>query len=159
MPLFAEEFFLDHLALPYAEATVVGDTYYASPAPELPTRLRIGFADTRMHERYDGLRVQAVHLEHGRIDAQFLSFADYGAFAERDRAMGWRPGSSHHGRFTAGRFDTTPQWQGIDATRLRTAIDRYTRTWFPGAPPLRGAPPSSAAAPAVPQTAAAARRR
>ncbi|MGW7303950.1 hypothetical protein ACWGI1_00040 [Streptomyces sp. NPDC054835] len=158
MPLFAEEFFSNHLTLPYVDAAVVGDTYYARPDPDLPLRLRIDFADTKMHQRYDGLRMQVVHLERGRIDAQFLSFADYGAFAARDARMDWRPGNGLHGTFSVGRSTQTPEWQGINVTHLRTAIDRYIQVWFPGAPPARTAPQTSVPL-AMPRTAAASHRR
>ncbi|MFJ4338647.1 hypothetical protein [Streptomyces sp. NPDC088915] len=145
MPLFAEQFFDDHLTLPYPEAAVVGDTYYARPAPDLPLRLRISFTDTRMHQRYDGLRLEVVHLERGLIDAQWLSFADHHAFAARDKRLGTRPGEGSHATFTDWGHADVPPWQGIGAAGLRKAIDRYVQLWFPGAPPVRtGSKPSAA---------------
>ncbi|BAU88047.1 hypothetical protein SLA_7181 [Streptomyces laurentii] len=159
MPLFAEQFFTDHLALPYPEATVVADTYYAQPSPDQPLRLRIDFADTRMHQRYDGLRLETVHLDRGRLDGQCLNFADHGAFAARDQRMGTRPGDGAYGTFTDWHDTETPPWIGIDVTRLRTAIDRYVRMWFPGALSTHTRPRLATQATAAPSTAAAARHR
>ncbi|MFF0487092.1 hypothetical protein [Streptomyces sp. NPDC004435] len=147
MSLFAEQFFDDHLTLPYSEAAVVGDTYYARPAPDLPLRLRISFTDTCMHQRYDGLRLEVVHLERGLIDAQWLSFADHGAFAARDKRLGTRPGEGSYGTFTDWGHADAPPWQGIGTAGLRKAIDRYVQLWFPGAPPVRSGPKPSAALP------------
>ncbi|MFD3332185.1 DUF317 domain-containing protein [Streptomyces sp. NPDC058700] len=156
--LFAQQFFDDHLTLPYSEATVVGDTYYAQPAPDLPLRLRISFTDTRMHQRFDGLRVEVVHLDHGRIDAQWLSFAEHDAFTARDRRLGTGRREGSYATFTAGRDTDTPPWVGIGVARLRTAIDRYVQVWFPGAPQVRTSPPVSAPVP-VPPPAAVSRHR
>ncbi|MEU2231230.1 hypothetical protein [Streptomyces vietnamensis] len=133
MPLFAEQFFDDHLTLPYPQAAVVGDTYYARPAPDLPLRLRVSFTDTHMRQRYDGLRLEVVHLERGLIDAQWLSFADHGAFATRDKRLGNRPEEGRHATFTDWGHDDVPPWQGIGTAGLRKAIDRYVQLWFPGA--------------------------
>ncbi|MFF7439005.1 hypothetical protein [Streptomyces sp. NPDC008122] len=150
MPLFAEQFFDDHLTLPYPEGTVVGDSYYARPNPDLPLRLRISFTDTRMHQRYDGLRLQIVHLDRGVIDAQWLSFAEHAAFAARDKRLGTRPQEGNYGTFTDWRHADTPPWQGIGTAGLRKAIDRYVQLWFPGAPPVRTGPNTSAAVPGRP---------
>ncbi|GAA3087729.1 hypothetical protein GCM10017562_67500 [Streptomyces roseofulvus] len=147
MSLYAEQFFDDHLTLPYPEAAVVGNTYYARPAPDLPLRLRISFTDTRMHQRYDGLRLEVVHLERGLIDSQWLSFADHGAFAVRDKRLGTRPGEGNYGTFTDWRHTDTPPWQGIGTAILRKAIDRYVQLWFPGAPQIRTETKPSAALP------------
>ncbi|MFE6461236.1 hypothetical protein ACFVP0_27730 [Streptomyces cinereoruber] len=159
MPLFAEQFFDDHLALPYAEAAVVGGDYYARPTSALPLRLRISFADGRVHQRYEGLRLQIVHLEQGRIDAQFLSFAEYDAFRARDARLGNRPGSGEYGSFTDWRSTDAPPWTGIDVTRLRTAIGKYVQIWVPGAPTVRTAPLSVASTPAPPASIGIPRRR
>ncbi|MFE0772217.1 hypothetical protein [Streptomyces sp. NPDC058861] len=159
MPLFAEQFFDDHLALPYAEAAVVGDDYYARPTFDLPLRLRIGFAEGRVHQRYEGLRLQIVHLERGRIDAQVLSFAEHGAFSARDQRLGIKPGFSNYGSFTDWRPTDTPPWTGIDVTQLRNAIGTYVQLWFPGAPALGTARLSAAPMPTPPASTVTARRR
>ncbi|MEW1633555.1 hypothetical protein AB0469_05740 [Streptomyces sp. NPDC093801] len=150
MPLFTEQLFADHLTLPYPEAAVVGDAYYAAPVPDLPLRLRIDFAPTIHADRYDGLRLQIVHMEQGRIDTAVLSFADHGAFEARDRRMGRKPGAAGYGAFTDSRYSEDPPWLGIGVTRLRAAIDRYVRLWIPGAPPVHtGPPPLTAPVPQV----------
>ncbi|WP_432112650.1 hypothetical protein [Streptomyces sp. S1] len=159
MPLFAEQFFDDHLALPYAEAAVVGDDYYARPTPDLPLRLRIGFTEGRTREHYVGLRLQILHPEQGRIDAQVLSFAQYGVFRARDGRLGNRPGSGEYGSFTDWRSTDTPQWTGIDVTRLRDAIGKYVQVWFPGAPAVRTARLSVASMPTPPASIGTPRRR
>ncbi|MFG2115570.1 hypothetical protein ACGFRB_23570 [Streptomyces sp. NPDC048718] len=159
MPLFAEQFFTDHLPLPYPEATVVADTYYAQPSPDQPLRLRIDFSDARYHKRYDALRVEAVHPERGSIDTQLLTFADHGAFAARDQRMGTRPGEGAYGTFTDWHDTETPPWIGIDVTHLKAAIDQYVQIWFPGAPSTRTRPRLTTQAVAAPPAAAAARHR
>lgn len=140
MPLFTEQLFADHLTLPYPEAAVVGDTYYAAPVPDLPLRLRIDFAPTIRAGRYEGLRLQIVHLEQGGIDTAVLSFADYGAFEARDRRCDRKPGQDGYGTFTDWNHSEHPPWAGIGVTRLRAAIDQYVRLWIPGAPPVRTGP-------------------
>ncbi|MFE5518413.1 hypothetical protein ACFQ9Q_11915 [Streptomyces virginiae] len=148
MALFTEQLFADHLTLPYPEAAVVGDAYYAAPVADLPLRLRIDFAPTIRSGRYDGLRLQVVHLEHGRIDTAVLSFVEYGAFELRDRRLGRPPTHDGYGSITDWNHSEHAPWVGIDVTRLRAAIDQYVRLWIPGAPPVRtGPPPLTAPAP------------
>ncbi|MFF4583185.1 hypothetical protein ACFY15_33160 [Streptomyces sp. NPDC001373] len=141
MALFTEQLFADHLTLPYPEAAVVGDAYYAAPVPDLPLRLRIDFAPTIYAGRYDGLRLQVVHLEQGRIDTAVLRFAEYGAFEVRDRRRDKKPGQDGYGTFTDWTHSEHAPWVGINVTRLRAAIDQYVRLWIPGAPPVRTGPP------------------
>lgn len=150
MPLFAEQFFADHLTLPYPEAAVVGDTYYARPAPNLRLRLRVSFADTSYHKRYDALRIEVVHPDQGRIDAQLLNFAEHGAFAARDKRLDTSRNDARYGTFTDWHPTDTPPWQGIGTAGLRRAIDRYVQLWFPGAPSVRTGPKAPAAVPALP---------
>ncbi|CAM5572014.1 Prealbumin-like fold domain-containing protein OS=Streptomyces aurantiogriseus OX=66870 GN=GCM10010251_59860 PE=4 SV=1 [Streptomyces aurantiogriseus] len=52
MALYAREFFMEHLKLPFADAAVVGNTYYATPTPGGPLRLRIDFARTIRADEY-----------------------------------------------------------------------------------------------------------
>lgn len=145
MALFAEQFFADHLTLPFPQATVVGDTYYAAPSPNLPLRLCIGFAPTLCAGEYDGLRLQVIHLEHGPLDTVALSFAGHGAFDVRDRRQGRKPGQDRYGVFRDWHDLETPPWLGIGVAGLRTAISQYVRVWFPGAPPVQTEPRSAAA--------------
>ncbi|MET9958179.1 hypothetical protein ABZ128_03675 [Streptomyces sp. NPDC006326] len=147
MALFTEQLFADHLTLPYPEAAVVGDAYYAAPVPDLPLRLRIDFAPTIYAGRYDGLRLQVVHLDKGPIDTAVLRFADHGAFDVRDRRLGRRPGEGGYGTFNDWHHSEHPPWAGIGVTRLRAAIDQYVRLWIPGAPPVRTSPPLTAPVP------------
>lgn len=148
MALFTEQLFADHLTLPYPEAAVVGDAYYAAPVPDLPLRLRIDFAPTIYAGRYDGLRLQLVHLEQGPIDTAVLRFAEHGAFEARDRRRDKKPGQDGYGTFTDWNHSEHPPWTGIGVTRLRVAIDQYVRLWIPGAPPIRTYPVTTP----VPQT-------
>ncbi|MFD9793310.1 hypothetical protein ACFWXK_20445 [Streptomyces sp. NPDC059070] len=159
MALFAEQFFAHHLTLPYPEAAITGDTYYAAPSPDLPQRLRIGFAPTLRAGEYDGLRLQVTHLEHGPLDTVALSFAGHGAFAVRDRRQGRKPGQDGYGVFRDWHSLQTPPWLGIGVTGLRTAISQYVRLWFPGAPPVRTEPRSAAAVLEPPAVAGPARGR
>ncbi|MFC0844701.1 hypothetical protein ACFH04_13430 [Streptomyces noboritoensis] len=157
MVLFAEQFFADHLTLPYPEAAVVGDTYYAAPAPDLPLRLRIGFTPTIRAGEYGGLRLQVIHLEHGPLDTLALSFAGHGAFEIRDRRQGRKPGQDGYGVFRDWHNLQTPSWLGLGVAELRAAISQYVRLWFPGALSVRTQPrpaaqvlaPIAAAAPAL----------
>ncbi|MFF5781633.1 hypothetical protein ACFY7Y_32515 [Streptomyces virginiae] len=157
MALFTEQFFADHLTLPYPEAAVVGHAYYAAPAPDLPLRLRIDFAPTIYADRYDGLRLRIVHLDKGPIDTAVLRFADHGAFDTRDRRLGHKPGQGEYGTFNDWNHSEHPPWVGIGVTRLRAAIDQYVRLWIPGAPPVRTSQPPAAAARQVRTSAARAR--
>ncbi|MEU6312281.1 hypothetical protein [Streptomyces sp. NPDC047014] len=158
MPLFTEQLFADHLALPYSEAAVVGDAYYAAPVPDLPLLLRIDFAPTIRSGHYDGLRLQVVHREHGRLDTAVLSFADYGAFEVRDRRHGRAPAHDGYGTFTDWNHSEYAPWVGIDVTRLRTAIGHYVRLWIPGAPPVHTRPPLLMSAAPRPRTSPARKR-
>ncbi|MEU8495264.1 hypothetical protein AB0940_01180 [Streptomyces sp. NPDC006656] len=158
MALFTEQLFADHLTLPYPEAAVVGDAYFAAPVPDLPLRLRIDFAPTIYAGRYDGLRLRIVHLDQGPVDTLVLRFADHGAFDTRDRRNGYKQGQGEYGTITDWTRSEHPPWAGISVTRLRAAIDQYVRLWIPGAPPVRTGPPS-AIAPAPHQRTSATRAR
>ncbi|MFD9441208.1 hypothetical protein ACFWBR_25000 [Streptomyces sp. NPDC060006] len=41
MSVHAQQFFTKPLTLPFAESSVFGDTYYATPLPNFPLRPRI----------------------------------------------------------------------------------------------------------------------
>ncbi|OII62161.1 hypothetical protein BJP40_03960 [Streptomyces sp. CC53] len=126
MPLHAKEFF-DELALPFASGTVVGDTYYATPAGNSPLRLRIEFARTTMDRQYDGLRLTVTHVERGVLDTRHLSFAEHETFARRDAAQG--PG--RRGVIRDWHKDGPAPWAGAELTGLRKAIEALARIWCP----------------------------
>ncbi len=71
MSLQAREFFAE-LCLPFRVHAVVGDTYYATPIPGTPLRLRIDFNATIHADTYGGLRLAVLHPDRGEIDAVAL---------------------------------------------------------------------------------------
>ncbi|MGW1194482.1 hypothetical protein ACWD4B_01285 [Streptomyces sp. NPDC002536] len=135
MSLNAQQFFIEHLALPFDDGSVVGNTYYATPTPGSALRLRIAFAPTIFHGQYDGLRLQAIHPEQGVVDTAILTFADHGTFAQRDAARDVRPGQDGYARIRDWHRDGEPPWKGADVRGLRRAIEQYAQVWFPGATP------------------------
>ena len=153
MSLRAPEFFAE-LCLPFHDHAVVGNTYYAAPAPGTPLRLRIEFSNPKYLDVYDGLRLAVVHPDRGEIDAVALSFLDHGTFHRRDEAHNTRPNTRLYGAFDSYHRPGRPPWEGAVTTGLRDAIEQYTAVWFPGA--WTASAPSSMAgrtahmAPAVP---------
>ncbi|MGW4289635.1 hypothetical protein ACWEIK_22190 [Streptomyces sp. NPDC004673] len=132
MLLQASEFFAE-LCLPFTDHTVVGDTYFATPVPDAPQRLRIDFTSTITVDTYGGLRVAVVHPDRGEIDAVALSFLDHGTFHRRDEATNTRPNTHGYGVIHKHHRPGRPPWDGAVTTGLRDAIERYTAVWFPGA--------------------------
>ncbi|TVZ77994.1 hypothetical protein FB157_13618 [Streptomyces sp. BK340] len=65
--MHAREFFAE-LELPFADRAVVGDTYYATPIPGAPLRLRIDFSPTQWANEYAGLRLATLHQDRGELD-------------------------------------------------------------------------------------------
>ncbi|KOV35726.1 hypothetical protein ADK58_02750 [Streptomyces sp. XY152] len=128
----APEFFTE-LCLPFHDHVVVGNTYYAAPAPGTPLRLRIDFTSALHADTYGGLRVAVVHPERGEIDAVALSFVDHGTFHRRDEATHTRPNTKRYGTFDTHHRPGRPPWDGAVTTGLRDAIKLYTAVWFPGA--------------------------
>lgn len=133
MSLHAREFFAD-LALPFTDSYIVGNTYYATPDPGGPLRLRIDFAPTIRADEYNGLRLAAVHPERGELDATVLRFDDHHTFDHRDATQGRSPGTAGHGKIREfrDRPDIVP-WRGAHTSGLRNAIEHYSAVWFPGA--------------------------
>ncbi|MCX2970995.1 MULTISPECIES: hypothetical protein [Streptomyces] len=131
MSMYAREFFAA-LGLPFADCAVVGTTYYASPAPGGPLRLRIDFCRTVRADEYDGLRV-ATYQDRGELDAAVLRFEDHKTFDHRDAAQGRTPLHAGYGTFQefGDRPDWVP-WEGAHTNGLRDAIDQYVSVWFPG---------------------------
>ncbi|MCL6739438.1 hypothetical protein [Streptomyces neyagawaensis] len=133
MSLHAQQFFTEHLMLPFAESAVVGDTYYAAPLPKSPLRLRIDFSRTIRESEYDGLRLAVVHPEKGDVDAVVLAFVEHGTFARRDAERDVQPGFSGYARILdLHHHNRQPPWNGAEVRGLRTAIEQYTKVWFPG---------------------------
>ncbi|MEJ8650610.1 hypothetical protein WKI65_21525 [Streptomyces sp. MS1.AVA.3] len=132
MPLYAREFFTE-LGIPFANSTVVGNTYYATPIPGDPLRLRIEFSPTIYANTYGGLRVQVAHPHTGEVDATVLTFSDHGTFRRRDEIEGKRPGYSRWGKFDKYHAAGEMPWQGAEFDGLRSAIEQYSQVWFPGA--------------------------
>ncbi|MGK4906457.1 hypothetical protein [Streptomyces albus] len=132
MSLHAPEFFAE-LCLPFHDSAVVGDTYYATPVPGAPLRLRINFSRASRADTYGGLRVAVIHPDRGEIDAVALSFVDHGTFHRRDVATNTRPDTNNYGVFFDYRSSGPPPWEGAVTTGLRDAIERYVGIWFPGA--------------------------
>lgn len=161
MSLYAAEFFAK-LSLPFADSTVVGNTYYATPNPEGPMRLRIDFCPTIRVGEYDGLRLATIHKERGELDVVTLRFEDHKTFDRRDASRGLTPQASGYARFSVfrDRPDLVP-WAGAQTNRLRDAIEQYTAIWFPGAwppsNPSRAAAHSACRTPAPPSTRTAVR--
>ncbi|MDX3308070.1 hypothetical protein P1S61_02905 [Streptomyces sp. ME08-AFT2] len=162
MSLQAPEFFAE-LCLPFHDSTVVGNTYFAAPAPGAPLRLRIDFTRTIHADTYGGLRAAIVHPERGEIDAVALSFVDHGTFHRRDEATNTRPDSKQYGTFDRYHRPGRPPWDGAVTTGLRDAIEQYIAVWFPGAwtasMPSRAAGRTAHTSPAVPVTRSGARAR
>lgn len=162
MPLQAPEFFAE-LCLPFHDHTVVGNTYFTTPAPGSPLRLRIDFTGTIHADTYGGLRVAVIHPERGEIDRVALSFADHGTFHRRDEATNTRPNTKQHSTFDKYHRPGQPPWEGAVFTGLRNAIEQYSAVWFPGAwaatSPARAAGRTTQAAPAPPTTRSGARAR
>ncbi|MGW2646819.1 hypothetical protein ACWC2T_18305 [Streptomyces sp. NPDC001393] len=133
MALHAREFFMEHLKLPFTEATVVGATFYAAPTSG-PLRLRIDFSPTIRAGEYDGLRLATLHQDCGQLDTVVLRFEDHKTFDHRDATQGRAPQNSGYGTFKEfrDRPDWVP-WQGAHTAGLREAIEQYTTVWFPGA--------------------------
>ncbi|AZS87214.1 hypothetical protein ELQ87_25470 [Streptomyces griseoviridis] len=132
MSLQATEFFTE-LCLPFHHHAVVGNTYYAAPAPGTPLRLRIDFTPTIRADTYGGLRVAVVHPDRGETDAVALSFVDHGTFHRRDEANHTRPNTNQYGTFDTYHRPGRPPWDGAVTSGLRDAIEQYTAVWFPGA--------------------------
>ncbi|WP_253911360.1 hypothetical protein [Streptomyces sp. CNQ-509] len=132
MSLYAREFF-DELCLPFHDGVVVGNTYFATPQPDVPLRLRISFASTINSDTYGGLRAVVIHPDRGQIDALALSFLDHCTFHRRDEAHHTPPTDRRHGTFDKYHRPGRPPWEGAVTTGLRTAIEQYTEVWFPGA--------------------------
>ncbi|MEU9564108.1 hypothetical protein AB0D16_19065 [Streptomyces sp. NPDC048161] len=150
MSLQAPEFFAE-LCLPFHDSTVVGTTYYASPVPGSPLRLRIDFTGTKHVDTYGGLCLAVVHADKGEIDSVALSFLDHGTFHRRDEATNTRPHTKQYGTFDKYHRPGRPPWEGAVTTGLRDAIQRYSAVWFPGAwaatAPSRAAGPTAHKAP------------
>ncbi|MFG3026611.1 hypothetical protein ACGFZQ_50490 [Streptomyces sp. NPDC048254] len=162
MFLQSPEFFAE-LCLPFPDHAVVGNTYFAVPAPGGQLRLRIDFTDTIRADTYGGLRVAVVHPDRGEIDAVALSFLDHGTFHRRDEATNTRPNTHGYGVIHKYHRQDQPPWAGAVTTGLRDAIEHYTAVWFPGAwsisTPGRAAGRTAQPAPAAPVTANGARAR
>ncbi|GGQ97198.1 hypothetical protein GCM10010267_69160 [Streptomyces griseorubens] len=144
MAMHAQAFFLDHLRLPFTDAAVVGNTYYATPQPDSPLKLRISFARTITLGEYEGLRLAVLHEDRGELDAVTVLFEDHRTFDHRDAAQGRRPNET--GYATISEFRDRPDWvpwQGAHINRLRDAIEQYASVWFPTA---RGTAAPTAAA-------------
>ncbi|MFE9308139.1 hypothetical protein ACFYM5_10610 [Streptomyces sp. NPDC006706] len=135
MPMYAREFFAE-LNLPFTDAAVVGNTYYATPTAEGPLRLRIDFSPTIRAGEYDGLRLATIHQDGGELDVVHLRFADHKTFDHRDSAYGRTPSTSGYAVFKEHRDapDRVP-WKGAHIDGLRDAIEQYASVWFPGSWP------------------------
>lgn len=162
MSLQAPEFFAE-LCLPFYDHAVVGNTYYAAPAPGTPLRLRIDFSRTIYADTYGGLRLAVVHPDRGEIDVVALSFVDHGTFHRRDEALNTSPNASGYGTFGKYHRPGRPPWDGAVTAGLRDAIEQYTAVWFPGAwsasAPSRAAGRTAHRSPAVPAASTGARAR
>ncbi|MFG2836465.1 hypothetical protein ACGFYE_15885 [Streptomyces zaomyceticus] len=153
MSLHAAEFFAE-LCLPFPDSTVVGNTYYATPAAGAPLQLRIDFSRTIHADTYGGLRLVVVHPDRGEIDAVALDFVDHGTFHRRDEAHNTLVNSKQYGTFSMPRRPGKRPWEGAVTTGLRDAIEQYAAVWFPGAwaepAPPRTAGRTAHRAPALP---------
>ncbi|MFJ4800855.1 hypothetical protein [Streptomyces murinus] len=130
LPLHAERFFTNQLAL--TDGTVIGDTYYSTPTPNSPLRLRIDFSPTSRLGEYDGLRLQILHTELGGVlDAAVLRFANHDTFRARDDALGRQRGHDGYAVIRDWADRDEPPWQGAATTKLRRAIQQYTALWLP----------------------------
>ncbi len=150
MPLYAQQFFTDHLTLPF-ETTVLGNTCYAIPEPANLQRLRIDFAPTIRHNEYDGLRLQVIHPGRGgAIDTALLPFAEHGTFTRRDAARGICPGQDGYARIRDWHpRSEQPPWQGADVSGLRRSVEQYAHLWFPPPNPTTAPPLTARQAAAV----------
>ncbi|MEU0843975.1 hypothetical protein ABZ370_31490 [Streptomyces sp. NPDC005962] len=141
----------------------MGNTYYATPVPGAPLRLRIDFSRTIYADTYGGLRLAVVHPERGEIDAVALSFEDHGTFHRRDDATNTQPNTKQRGTFDKYHRPGRPPWEGAVTTGLRDAIEQYTAVWFPGAwtasAPSRPAGRTPRSTPVPPATRSGARVR
>ncbi len=88
---------MEHLKLPFVDAAVVGNAYFATPVPGGSLRLRIDFARTIRAGEYDGLRLATIHQDRGELDAVSLRFEDHKTFDHRDAARGCSPLESGYG--------------------------------------------------------------
>ncbi|MFI1652787.1 hypothetical protein ACH4XT_38460 [Streptomyces avidinii] len=164
MALSPNAFFTQELALTFDNGAVVGNSYYAAPAPESPLLLRISFQSTIRQGEYGGLRLSIIHADRGPIDEIVLSFADHGTFSTRDAAARTdrSDGYAVFRDFNPRTSGPAP-WAGGDWTRLKAAVTRYADLWFSTRPtPPRTAGPSLARTTALPlaeKTAAQGRHR
>ncbi|MFE5094586.1 hypothetical protein ACFRCI_30605 [Streptomyces sp. NPDC056638] len=162
MSLQAPEFFAE-LSLPFTDSTVLGNTYYATPVPGAPLRLRISFTGTIYADTYGGLRLAVVHADRGEIDAVALRFVDHGTFHRRNEAHNTSANSKQYGTFDKYHRPGKPPWEGAVTTGLRDAIEQYTAVWFPGAwtasTPSRAAGRTAHKTPAPPATRSGGRAR
>ncbi|MCX5238920.1 hypothetical protein OG824_27325 [Streptomyces prunicolor] len=162
MSLKAPEFFSE-LCLPFADSTVVGNTYYATPVAGAPLRLRIDLTQTIHADTYGGLRLAVVHADRGEIDAVACSFVEHGTFHRRDEAHNTSANTKQYGTFSTHHCPGQPPWEGAVTTRLRDAIEQYTAVWFPGAwaasAPRRAASCTANTAPALPAAPVSGRTR
>ncbi|MCZ4101318.1 MULTISPECIES: hypothetical protein [unclassified Streptomyces] len=124
---------MNKTSLPFRHSTVVGATYFASPTPDGPLRLRIAFTGTIHAGTYGGLRLAVIHPDRGEIDAVALSFVDHGTFHRRDEAANTSKNTKRYGTFDTYHRPGQPPWEGAVTTGLRDAIQQYTAVWFPGA--------------------------
>ncbi|KPC62632.1 hypothetical protein [Streptomyces chattanoogensis] len=146
MSLYVQQFFDSVVTLPFDDHAVVGNSYYATPHPDSPLRLRIDFAPTIRHGEYDGLRLRVIHPNQGVLDTAILPFADHGTFARRDAARDLAAGKDGYAVFRDwnGARTGEPPWKGAQGTGLRTAIRQYALIWFPDASAPASARPTAA---------------
>ncbi|MFE2140356.1 hypothetical protein ACFXA3_01100 [Streptomyces sp. NPDC059456] len=144
MALSPNAFFTQELSLTFDNGAVVGNSYYAAPAPDSPLLLRISFQSTLRHGEYGGLRLSIVHADRGPIDEIVLSFADHGTFSTRDRTAGRTDRSDGYAVFRDfnPRTSGPAPWAGGDWTRMKAAVTRYANLWFS----TRPTPPRTAGA-------------
>ncbi|MER6500180.1 hypothetical protein ABT218_12500 [Streptomyces sp. NPDC001455] len=162
MSLHAPEFFAE-LCLPFQDSTVAGNTYYATPIPGAPLRLRIDFNRTIHADTYGGLRAAVIHPDRGEIDALVLGFVDHGTFHRRDEAQRTPANTKRYGTFDKYHRPGQPPWEGAVTTGLRSAIEQYTAVWFPGAwaasTPSRASGRTAHKAPSLPAARSSGRAR
>ncbi|WP_225847254.1 hypothetical protein [Streptomyces sp. HPF1205] len=124
------------LDLPLTGAVVIGTVFYAAPTAAAPLRLRISLSPTIRQGEFNGLRLAAIHPDHGQIDTAHLAFADHGTFTARDERLR----AEHRTHIQPGtvRQDAPePDWAQGDFTALQTAVAQYVRMWFnTSIPPL-----------------------
>ncbi|MEU5162332.1 hypothetical protein AB0G74_22380 [Streptomyces sp. NPDC020875] len=144
MSLHAEQFFTQALPL-RMEGSVVGNSFYAVPAPGSQIRLRIDFYETIYHQKFGGLRLSILHPDQGKIDVVALSFKDYRTFRARPA---FRSDDRHF--IDAGPGGSEPPWSGGDFTALAQAVHTYAGVWGYSVPPEPAVRPSPRAALPVP---------